>query len=235
MRDYWLNKLFFDIQQPAVAAEYKKDRDAVLARYPMSAELRRAVIEDDIAKIAQFLQDNWVRATPDQKIWGVSVDYIIGSAFGAQIPVICKGDWQQFGTGTSGNYGSLAFGVDMGNVQYAPLRDTVFKDMRQARDADEQDSEFITECSIKIERPEVGEKVGGGFGEVVSTVDPGTDGVDVRSRLLQPDVDPATCRGGPVRAHGPHRRKRAQADRATGKDNGRIGYVARRNSGCPVE
>jgi hypothetical protein len=52
MRDYWLNKLFFDIQQPAVAAEYKKDRDAVLARYPMSAELRRAVIEDDIAKIA---------------------------------------------------------------------------------------------------------------------------------------------------------------------------------------
>jgi hypothetical protein len=52
MRDYWLNKLFFDIQQPAVAAEYKKDRDAVLARYPMNAELRRAVIEDDIAKIA---------------------------------------------------------------------------------------------------------------------------------------------------------------------------------------
>ena len=52
MRDYWLNKLFFDIQQPALAAEYKKDRDAVLARYPMKAELRRAVIEDDIAEIA---------------------------------------------------------------------------------------------------------------------------------------------------------------------------------------
>ena len=52
MRDYWLNKLFFDIQQPAVAAEYKKDRNEVLKRYPMSAELRRAVMEDDIAKIA---------------------------------------------------------------------------------------------------------------------------------------------------------------------------------------
>ena len=51
MRDYWLNKLFFDIQQPAVSAEYKKDREAVLARYPMKAELRRAVIDDDIAKI----------------------------------------------------------------------------------------------------------------------------------------------------------------------------------------
>ena len=49
MRDYWLNKLFFDLQQPDLAAQYKKDRAAVLARYPMSAELRRAVESDDIA------------------------------------------------------------------------------------------------------------------------------------------------------------------------------------------
>lgn len=52
MRDYWLNKLFFDLQQPAVATEFKKNRDVVLARYPMSAELRRAVIDDDIATLA---------------------------------------------------------------------------------------------------------------------------------------------------------------------------------------
>ena len=52
MRDYWLNKLFFDIQQPAIAAEFKKDREAVLLRYPMKPELRRAVIEDDIAVLA---------------------------------------------------------------------------------------------------------------------------------------------------------------------------------------
>ena len=51
MRDYWLNKLFFDLQQPAIVAEYRRDRDAVLARYPMSPELRRAVIEDDLAAI----------------------------------------------------------------------------------------------------------------------------------------------------------------------------------------
>ena len=52
MRDYWLNKLFFDIQQPAVAAEYKKDRDAVLARYPMAPALRQALLADDIETIA---------------------------------------------------------------------------------------------------------------------------------------------------------------------------------------
>ena len=53
MRDYWLNKLFFDIQQPALAAEFKKDRDAVLSRYPMNAAMRRAVTEDDIGTLAQ--------------------------------------------------------------------------------------------------------------------------------------------------------------------------------------
>ena len=34
-----------------MSAEFKKDRDAVLARYPMSAELRRAVVEDDIGAL----------------------------------------------------------------------------------------------------------------------------------------------------------------------------------------
>jgi aromatic-ring opening dioxygenase LigAB LigA subunit len=51
-RDYWLNKLFYDIQQPALSAEYKKDRDAVLARYPMAPELHKALLDDDIATIA---------------------------------------------------------------------------------------------------------------------------------------------------------------------------------------
>jgi hypothetical protein len=52
VRDYWLNQLFFDIQQPGVAAEYKKDREAVLARYPMAPELRQALLADDVETIA---------------------------------------------------------------------------------------------------------------------------------------------------------------------------------------
>jgi hypothetical protein len=52
MRSYWLDKLFFDLQQPDLAAQYKQDRAAVLARYPLSAELRRALLEDDFAAIA---------------------------------------------------------------------------------------------------------------------------------------------------------------------------------------
>ena len=37
MRDYWLSKLFFDLQSPTLAAEFRANRDAVLARYPVEA------------------------------------------------------------------------------------------------------------------------------------------------------------------------------------------------------
>ena len=52
MKDYWVNKLFFDLQQPELGAQYKKDRETVLAHYPLSAEIRRAVLEDDLAVLA---------------------------------------------------------------------------------------------------------------------------------------------------------------------------------------
>jgi aromatic-ring opening dioxygenase LigAB LigA subunit len=52
MSDYWLNKLFFDLQQPELGAQYKKDRNSVLVRYPLSAELRRAVLADDLPTLA---------------------------------------------------------------------------------------------------------------------------------------------------------------------------------------
>jgi Aromatic-ring-opening dioxygenase LigAB, LigA subunit len=50
--DYWLNKLFFDLQQPELAAQYKQDPESVLSRYPLSAERRRAVLEDDLPALA---------------------------------------------------------------------------------------------------------------------------------------------------------------------------------------
>ena len=52
MRDYWLSKLFFDLQSPATAAEFKADRDGVLARYPLSPEARRAIVENDAPALA---------------------------------------------------------------------------------------------------------------------------------------------------------------------------------------
>ena len=104
--------------------------------------------------LGEFMQDNWVHAPPGTKVWGSEVDYVIGSAFGAKVPVVCKGDWKRFGEGTANQYGSMAFLLDMGNIQYAPLRDTVLKPNRQANDADERSAEYITEASLKVEREE---------------------------------------------------------------------------------
>ena len=53
MRDYWLSKLFFDLQSPQVAAEFRADRDAVLKRYSLSAEVRKAIAENDAPFLAQ--------------------------------------------------------------------------------------------------------------------------------------------------------------------------------------
>lgn len=52
MRDYWLSKLFFDLQDPAKAAEYRAGRAAVLERYALSPDVRAAVEADDVAFLA---------------------------------------------------------------------------------------------------------------------------------------------------------------------------------------
>ena len=51
MRDYWLSKLFFDLQTPSAAAEYRANREAVLARYPLKPEVRAAIAADDVAAL----------------------------------------------------------------------------------------------------------------------------------------------------------------------------------------
>ncbi|HEX7052962.1 MAG TPA: hypothetical protein VF211_03395 [Burkholderiales bacterium] len=53
MRDYWLSKLFFDLQQPALAAQFRADREAVLGRYPIDAETREAIARNDVPYLAR--------------------------------------------------------------------------------------------------------------------------------------------------------------------------------------
>jgi len=49
MTDYWLSKLFFDLQSPAAAAEYRAERDKVLARYPLEPQVKHAIRQNDVA------------------------------------------------------------------------------------------------------------------------------------------------------------------------------------------
>jgi hypothetical protein len=59
--DYWLSKLFFDLQKPAAAAEYRADRGAVMARYPLSPQVTAALLADDVAALAPFVNPYLLR------------------------------------------------------------------------------------------------------------------------------------------------------------------------------
>ncbi len=61
MRDYWLSKLFFDLQDPPFAAEYRANRAAVLARYPLKPEVLAAVNADDVAALAKLVNPYLLR------------------------------------------------------------------------------------------------------------------------------------------------------------------------------
>ena len=53
MRDYWLSKLFYDLQSPAAATEYRDARGKVLDRYAISPAVRKALAENDVPFLAQ--------------------------------------------------------------------------------------------------------------------------------------------------------------------------------------
>ena len=56
MTDYWVSKLFFDLQQnPELAAEYRKDMAAVIGRYEIKPDIRKALLDDDVGVIAPLV------------------------------------------------------------------------------------------------------------------------------------------------------------------------------------
>ena len=61
MRDYWLSKLFFELQNPALANEYRAGRGKVLDRYPLKAEVRAAVESDDVGTLSKHVNPYLLR------------------------------------------------------------------------------------------------------------------------------------------------------------------------------
>jgi hypothetical protein len=52
MTDFWLSKLFFDMQDAAVRDAFRADPDAMMTRYRLTPETRRAVLESDLDYLA---------------------------------------------------------------------------------------------------------------------------------------------------------------------------------------
>jgi Aromatic-ring-opening dioxygenase LigAB, LigA subunit len=56
MTDYWLSKMFFDLQHdPKLAADYRAERTAVIDRYEIKPEVRKALLEDDVGVLAPLV------------------------------------------------------------------------------------------------------------------------------------------------------------------------------------
>jgi len=56
MTDYWLSKLFFDLQQDQkLAAEYRTDMAVVIDRYEIKPHVRKALLADDLSVIAPLV------------------------------------------------------------------------------------------------------------------------------------------------------------------------------------
>lgn len=72
MTDYWVSKLFYDLQDAGVAAEYRADRASVVARYPLKPDSKAAVMADDVAALARIVNPYLLRyyftiiGTPDE-------------------------------------------------------------------------------------------------------------------------------------------------------------------------
>jgi hypothetical protein len=100
--------------------------------------------------ISHLLSANWVRAQPQETVYGAKVDAVISGAFGTSIPVIVKKQWGRYGTAATGFYSSLAFLVDMADVRLATMQAPVRLSTRQANDYDGLDEEYLAEETLVV-------------------------------------------------------------------------------------
>jgi hypothetical protein len=100
--------------------------------------------------ISHLLSSNWVRAQPDERVYGAKVDAVISGAFGASIPVVVKQQWGAYGTGTAGQYGSMGFLVDLQSVRLATMQAPVRLSNRQANDLDGIEEEYLCEETLVV-------------------------------------------------------------------------------------
>ena len=122
MTDYWVSKLFFDLQQdPKLAAEYRADMAGVIGRYEIKPELRKALLEDDVGALAPLVNAYLLRfyfqirgmpeaefiarlhalqakqPTKKEAAQGVAMAELVGVFAASHGPIIAR-DWEKMPT-----------------------------------------------------------------------------------------------------------------------------------------
>jgi hypothetical protein len=108
------------------------------------------------AALSQLLATKWVRAKPDERVYGAKVSAFINGAYGESVPVVVKREWGQRQVANNG-HGSWMFIIDMEYVKKRPMRNrnTAILRNRQGNGEDKVVHEYLTELSFEVSQEKV--------------------------------------------------------------------------------
>lgn len=103
------------------------------------------------AALSRLLANNWVRARPEDTVYGAKVTAFINGAYGASVPVVTKRAWGNEATSGFGRGGWMLV-LDMAYIKKRPLqgRNTKLLQNRQGNGVDSVVHEYLTELSIEV-------------------------------------------------------------------------------------
>lgn len=101
---------------------------------------------------SQMAASDYRTNTVGDQRFGFVVDAFISGAYGFEIPIVVKRDWNEFAS-ASGQFGGWAFLIDMSQVSLRPLRNRSTKLLtnRQGNGIDGVTEEYLTEVSLQFE------------------------------------------------------------------------------------
>jgi hypothetical protein len=108
------------------------------------------------AALSNLFANNWVRARPEDRVYGAKVNSFINGAYGESVPVVVKREWGQRQSASNG-HGSWMFIVDMQYVKKRPMRNrnTAILRNRQGNGEDKVIHEYLTELSFEFSQEKV--------------------------------------------------------------------------------
>lgn len=108
------------------------------------------------AALSRLFANNWVRARPDDNVYGAKVSAFINGAYGESVPVIVKREWGTRQVANNG-HGSWMFVLDLEYVKKRPMRNrnTRLLRNRQGNGEDKVIHEYLTELSMEVSQEKV--------------------------------------------------------------------------------
>lgn len=129
--------------------------DAKLEQIYQHGSLNKVAFCGPIAArgLSNAFATNWVRARPDDNVYGAKVSAFLNGNYGASLPIIVKRDWGNYGSAGYGLKGSM-FVLDLDLLSRRPMRnrDTRVLPNRQGNGQDQVVFDILTEQSFQLQQ-----------------------------------------------------------------------------------